>query len=71
MEACFTALGREPRLMRVPAAFMRFGAWLVGIVHRRMGEMLTFAVAVSTHECVAPQRGRRRLADYLRERAAG
>lgn len=71
MEACFTALGRKPRLMRVPAAFMAFGAWLVGIVHRRMGEMLTFAVAVSTHECVAPERGRRKLSDYLRERAAG
>jgi hypothetical protein len=34
------------------------------------GQLLAFAIAVSVHDCVAPERGRRKLADYLRDRVA-
>lgn len=71
MQACFDALGKKPSLMRVPVPIMRFGAGAVGLFNRRMGELLAFAIAVSTNDCMAPERGRRKLSDYLRERAAG
>lgn len=69
MQACFDALGKKGSLMKMPPWFMRFGAGAAGIFNRRLGELLAFAIAVSTHDCVAPERGRRRLGDYLRERA--
>ncbi|APR86284.1 Hypothetical protein A7982_11633 [Minicystis rosea] len=70
MEACFTVLGKKPWLLPVPKALMAGAARLAGLFNPRLGELLAFAAAVSTHECIAPARGRHRLADYLRERAA-
>lgn len=68
-ELCFAALGRKPRLMPVPALLMRVSARLIGLFHRRLGQLFEFATAVATNDCVAPSRGQRHLADFLRERA--
>ena len=69
-EQCFAALGRRPRMLPVPAFVMRFSARLLGILNPRLGQLFAFATAVATNDCVAPARGERHLADYLRERVA-
>jgi hypothetical protein len=38
---------------------------LVGAFHPRLGELIAFAAAASTNECVAPQYGRDTLADFF------
>jgi len=64
-ELAFHVLGKRPRIMRLPAAVLRAGAAVAGIVNPRVGELLEFATAVSTTECVAPRTGQLRLEDYF------
>lgn len=65
-ELAFHVIGKRPRVLRIPAGVFRWGAWIAGLSNPRLGELLEFAVAVSTTDCVAPCSGRRRLEDYFR-----
>jgi uncharacterized protein YbjT (DUF2867 family) len=71
VELAFAALGKKPRITRLPG-------WAPGAMGRvarpiapRIGELLAFLGAVSAGDFVAPTRGTRRLADYYRELARG
>ncbi|HKO46356.1 MAG TPA: NAD(P)H-binding protein [Polyangiaceae bacterium] len=68
-EAAFTALGRRPRLVRLPVWGLRIIGWIYGLFNRRMAEFLRFIQLAATHSCVAPTPGRRRLLDHFAERA--
>jgi uncharacterized protein YbjT (DUF2867 family) len=64
------ALGRRLRVWSVPPAVMRAGARVAGVRSQRLRELLEFATAVATSECVAPARGSRKLADFYAELAS-
>jgi uncharacterized protein YbjT (DUF2867 family) len=69
-ELAFAALGKKPRILRVPAAAMDFGAYVTRAINPRLGEMLEFVSRVVTVDCVAPQTGERTLAEYFRAATA-
>lgn len=64
----FNARGRTPRIAHVPPGLMLAAAGCIRPLHPRIGQLLQFAVNVSTTDCVAPPRGRQRLADYFAAR---
>lgn len=64
-ELAFEAQGLPPRLLGVPAVLVRVLAVLLGLAHPRLGQMMAFVVDVSTHDCVAPVGGQRRLVDFF------
>lgn len=64
-EAAFAALALPPRLIAMPVWLMQVIGWLYGLFNRRMGELLRFAILVSTHHCVAPATGQQRLREYF------
>jgi uncharacterized protein YbjT (DUF2867 family) len=68
-EAAFTALARPPRLVPLPVWLMRAIACSYWLFNRRMGELLWFVISASTHRCVAPAIGKRRLLDYFNAHA--
>lgn len=70
-ELAFQAIERRPRVLPVPALLMRLAAALVGLFDRRRGELFAFVARVSTTDCVAPQRGRRRLGEFFEGLARG
>jgi uncharacterized protein YbjT (DUF2867 family) len=70
-EAAFTALGQPPRFVRLPIWLMRLIGLGYGLFNRRMGQLLQFVILASTHACVAPRTGTRRLGDHFRARALG
>ena len=70
-EAAFRAVGRAPRMVRVPAGVFRAMAWAARPVHPRMAALLEFGAAAGVVDCIAPARGTRTLADYLAEAASG
>jgi uncharacterized protein YbjT (DUF2867 family) len=65
LELAFAALGRRPRIVGVPARAMRLQGRLLGTLHPRLGELMEFLVAVSTHDGIAPQIGQQRLRDWF------
>lgn len=65
-ELAFEAVGRNPRIMRLPASAMDFGAYLTRIVNPRLGEMLEFVSRVATVDCIAPLLGKQHLVDYFK-----
>lgn len=67
-ETIFRALGRQPRLVRVPAVFLGWTSRAMRNSNPRASALIEFLAAVSTTDCVAPSRGSIRLFDYLRER---
>jgi uncharacterized protein YbjT (DUF2867 family) len=69
LEAPFEALGKKPRVKRVPKFLLKAG--LVPLRRRdpRRAEMIEFVLAVTSREMIAPAHGEARLADYLREHA--
>jgi len=69
-ELAFRVLAKPPRVLCVPAGVFRAGAWIAGLANPRLGELLEFATAVSTTDCVAPFSGHHRLEDYFRSIAA-
>lgn len=69
LELAFAALGKEPRISGTPPGAIRAMVPLVRLVHPRMGDLMEFAVEVSTHDGIAPAVGTRRLADYFAELA--
>jgi uncharacterized protein YbjT (DUF2867 family) len=64
------AAGVPPRFLPLPRFVMKFGAWLIGLVNPRVGELLGFVAAVSTSDCVAEAQGTSRLADYFDKKLA-
>ncbi|HEX8693979.1 MAG TPA: SDR family oxidoreductase [Longimicrobium sp.] len=66
VELAFRAVGREPKVTRVPPAVFRTMALLARPFNRRLAALLAFGAAVSQVDCVAPVRGTRRLEDYFR-----
>lgn len=64
-ELAFTAQGRRPRILSLPSWLMGVVAAVYGLLNRRVGEFLRFIILASTHSCVAPKLGQRRLADYF------
>lgn len=65
-ELAFRAMGKRPRVLPVPAAAFRAAAFAAKLLNPRRGELLQFAAAVSSTDCVAPAIGRLRLEDYFR-----
>jgi uncharacterized protein YbjT (DUF2867 family) len=63
----FTAQGKAPKFIAMPAVLMRLMAFLLRPFHPRMSDLLQFVAAVSVTDCVAPAAGQRRLADFYRE----
>jgi uncharacterized protein YbjT (DUF2867 family) len=70
VELAFRAVGRAPRVMRVPPAAFRAAAALARPVNPRIAALLEFGTEVSLVDCVAPVRGTRRLDDHFRVAAA-
>jgi uncharacterized protein YbjT (DUF2867 family) len=68
IEKAFEAVGRKPRILRMPLSLLRFNASMLGLFHRRLGEMMRFAIEVSAEDAIAPAFGKHTLLDYYRER---
>jgi hypothetical protein len=62
----FRALGRTPKLTRMPPGFFRAAAVVARPLNRRLAALLAFGAAVSQVDCVAPAHGTHRLEDYFR-----
>lgn len=60
-ELAFAARGAKARIMSVPVWMGKSAASMAGVIDRRLGEFLRFAVLVSTTSCVAPAVGERTL----------
>jgi nucleoside-diphosphate-sugar epimerase len=69
VEMAFAAVGRKPRVLRIPAAPLKSALPFIRLTDRRRGEMLDFLAAISHTDVLAPPQGSRRLEDYLREHA--
>ncbi len=69
-ELAFRALGKRPRILTMPSWVLGAVAALYRLFNRRVAEFLRFIIQASTHSCVAPKLGKRRLEAYFAERAA-
>jgi uncharacterized protein YbjT (DUF2867 family) len=67
IELAFAAVGRKPRVLRIPAPLFKAVLPLIRLTDRRRGEMLDFLAAISRTDVLASQQGSLRLGDYLRE----
>ena len=70
VELAFKALGRAPRTVSMPASAVRAMCWLLRPLLPRTAHITEFVAHVSTHECIAPARGTRTLAQYYAALAA-
>lgn len=68
VEAAFAAVGRRPRLLHVPAAVFEVYGALLRPFHPRLGDLVAFFVAVSTHDGIAPAVGTKTLRDHFAAR---
>jgi uncharacterized protein YbjT (DUF2867 family) len=69
IELAFAALGRKPRVRRVPFPLLRVALPLVRLRDRRRAEMMHFIAAIARRDMLAPPHGERRLEDYLAKHA--
>jgi len=68
----FAAVGRRPRITRVPLWLVDAALWLVGRVHRRWWNIGSFMASAGRHDMVAPPTGRHHLGEWYRSQwAAG
>lgn len=65
----FAAVGTTPRFVPVPAGIARFNARVVGLLDKRLAEVVRFVAAIHEHDVVAPAHGFLRLGPYLEEAA--
>lgn len=65
IEMAFAAIGRKPRVLRVPDPLLGAALPILGLGDRRRAEMLEFLAAISRTDVLAPPHGKRRLSDYL------
>jgi uncharacterized protein YbjT (DUF2867 family) len=68
-ELAFRAVDKPPRLLALPVWVLRVVAWMYGLANRRMAELLSFVIPVSTHDCIAPATGTRAIGAYFDELA--
>jgi uncharacterized protein YbjT (DUF2867 family) len=68
-ELAFAALGRPPRVRRLPVAPLRVAMTLARPFHPRISQFFAFVAAISTQDVIAPAHGARRLADAFEARA--
>jgi uncharacterized protein YbjT (DUF2867 family) len=66
----FKAVGKKPKIVRIPRYVLLASAAMVQPFHPRYAEVLEFVAHVFTSECVAPTRGTRRLFDHFAEVAS-
>jgi uncharacterized protein YbjT (DUF2867 family) len=64
-ELAAAAAGKRPMYMKAPAAIARMNGRVIGVFQPRLGQLIEFAAAVSTQDCIAPVFGTDRLADYF------
>ena len=64
-ELAATAAGTRPFYISAPPAVARINGRIAGIFNPRLGELIQFAAAVSTQDCLAPVFGTDRLRDYF------
>jgi uncharacterized protein YbjT (DUF2867 family) len=69
-ELAFEAIGKRPRLLKVPATAMDFGAYVARMANPRLGELLEFLSRVATLDCIATALGSQHLSDYFKASAA-
>jgi uncharacterized protein YbjT (DUF2867 family) len=65
-ELVAASAGRRVRLARVPRWLGRIGSLALRPFHPRISQFAAFACGLAAYDLVAPVRGTRRLADYLR-----
>lgn len=64
-EHAFEALGKEAKISTVPPGMVRAMGSMVRLFHPRLGDLIEFAEAVSTHDGIAPTYGTHTLSDYF------
>jgi uncharacterized protein YbjT (DUF2867 family) len=67
IEIAFAAVGRKPRVLRVPRALLGAVLPFLRLGDRRRAEMLAFLARLSSDDVLAPPHGERRLREYLAE----
>jgi uncharacterized protein YbjT (DUF2867 family) len=67
VELAFRALGKSPRLMRVPKGVYNLFPMLAKPFNPRIAALLDFGGKVATQDCVAPALGTRRIEEYFKE----
>jgi uncharacterized protein YbjT (DUF2867 family) len=65
-EIAFDAIGKPPRLLRLPTALLRMVAPLWKPLNPRVSALLEFSLEVTQTDVIAPCYGTLRLGDYLR-----
>jgi uncharacterized protein YbjT (DUF2867 family) len=68
-ELAFSVLGKPPKLVSLPPAFMRAALQPLRLFDQRLYEFFEFGVAVSTRDVVAPPTGRTSLRRHFRQLA--
>lgn len=68
-ELAFAAVGRPPRSLRVPGGALRATAWLLRPLHPRLSHLLSFFLAATSQDLIAPARGVRTLGACFQTRA--
>jgi uncharacterized protein YbjT (DUF2867 family) len=66
----FQAVNKRPHIIHSPRSLVLAAGTIIRPFHPRIGELIDFAAHVFTAECVAPQRGRRRLMAYFTQVAS-
>lgn len=65
VEMAFAAVGRRPRILRVPPPALRAAAVAMHPVHPRLAEVLEFVTGALTSDFVAPPHGSLRLVEHF------
>ena len=68
-ELAFAALGKSARFRHMPAWVVRSVATLVRPFNARMADITRFYLAASSHDCVAPAHGERKIGAYFEQLA--
>jgi uncharacterized protein YbjT (DUF2867 family) len=66
----FEALGLEPKITHVPMWVGDVALFVIGLVNKPFGSIMSFALSVSRMDNIAPSTGTRHVKDFYRELAA-
>jgi uncharacterized protein YbjT (DUF2867 family) len=69
VEKAFEALDKPVRIGSAPASLVTTLGAMTRPFHPRLGDLMSFVAAVSTHDAIAPPYGTHTLGDYYAERA--
>ncbi len=70
VELAFAALGKRPRLFRLPPGLFGVMGTIARPLHPRLGDLMRFFAAVASSDALAPARGTMRLSEYFAARVA-